>query len=106
MPTRAEALAILDGAPPRYRAAIAPGLTGLRVGEVLGMAPDRVNLERRQVTVDQQLQRVGGGLVLTTPKAAKVRTITVPASSPSSSAGTSGTTRVMGCCSAGGAARR
>jgi integrase len=78
VPTRAEALAILEGAPPRYRAAVALGLAGLRVGEVLGMGADRLDLDRRRVTVDRQLQRVGGELVLTTPKAEKVRTITVP----------------------------
>jgi integrase len=50
----------------------------LRVGEVLGMSVDRLALERRQVTIDQQLQRVGGEMVLTTPKAEKVRTIVVP----------------------------
>jgi integrase len=37
-----------------------------------------VELERRQVTVDRQMQRYGGELVLTTPKAEKVRTIMVP----------------------------
>jgi integrase len=78
VPTRAEALAILNGAPAPYRAAIALGIAGLRVGEVLGMAADRIDLESRQVTVDQQLQRIGGELVLTSPKAEKSRTITVP----------------------------
>lgn len=78
VPTRAEALAILEGAPSAYRAAIALGLAGLRVGEVLGMTADRVMLENRTVTVDRQLQRVGGQLQLTTPKAEKSRTIIVP----------------------------
>jgi integrase len=78
VPTRAEALAILEGAPGRYRAAIALGLAGLRVGEVLGMSADRLELDRRIVTVDRQLQRVDGELILTTPKAEKVRTIVVP----------------------------
>jgi integrase len=78
VPTRAEALALLEGAPPRYRAAIALGLAGLRVGEVLGMAADRIALDTRSITVDQQVQRVGGVLELTTPKAEKTRVITVP----------------------------
>jgi integrase len=78
VPTRAEALAILEGAPLAYRAAIALGIAGLRVGEVLGMAADRLELEQRMVTVDQQLQRIDGGLVLTAPKAEKVRSIKVP----------------------------
>lgn len=78
VPTRVEALAILEGAPRPYRAAIALGLAGLRVGEVLGMAADRIELDTRTVIVDQQLQRVGRELVLTSPKAEKARTITVP----------------------------
>jgi integrase len=78
VPTRAEALAILGGAPASYRAAVALGLAGLRVGEVLGLSADRIELDRRLVTVDRQLQRIGGELVLTTPKAEKVRTIVVP----------------------------
>jgi len=49
------------------------------VGEVLGMSADRLELDRRLVTVDRQLQRIGNELVLTTPKAEKARTIVVPA---------------------------
>lgn len=79
VPTRDEAVAILEGAPRQYRAAIALGLAGLRVGEVLGMTADQLELDRRLVTVDRQLQRVGGELVVTTPKAEKVRTIVAPA---------------------------
>lgn len=78
VPTRAEALAILAGAPGPFRAAIALGLAGLRVGEVFGMTVDRLDLEHRQATVDRQTQRHGGRNTLTTPKAEKVRTITVP----------------------------
>lgn len=78
VPTREEATAILAGAPTSYRAAIALGVTGLRVGEVLGMSADRIDPERRLVTVDRQLQRIDGALVLTTPKAEKTRTIKVP----------------------------
>ena len=78
VPTRAEALAVLAGAPARYRAAIALGLAGLRVGEVLGMSVAKIELETRRVTVDQQVQRMNGETSLTTPKAEKVRTITVP----------------------------
>jgi integrase len=78
VPTRAEALAVLEGAPGPYRAAIALGIAGLRVGEVLGMSANRLDLERRLVTVDRQMQRVGGEVVLTSPKAEKTRTIVVP----------------------------
>ena len=78
VPTRDEAVAILEAAPRQYRAAIALGIAGLRVGEVLGMSVDQLELDRRLVTVDRQLQRVGGELVVTTPKAEKVRTIVAP----------------------------
>lgn len=78
VPTRSEALAILEGSPAQYRAAIALGLAGLRIGEVLGMSADRLALDKRTVTIDRQLQRVGGQMVLTTPKAEKGRTIVVP----------------------------
>jgi integrase len=78
VPTRTEALAILANAPSQFRAAIALGLAGLRVGEVLGMTADRLDLEKRRVTVDRQMQRIGNESRLTTPKAEKVRTVTVP----------------------------
>jgi integrase len=78
VPTRSEVAALLEGAPGPYRAAIALGIAGLRVGEVLGMAADRIDLGTRSVTVDQQLQRVEGELILLTPKAEKARTIIVP----------------------------
>jgi integrase len=78
VPTRAEALAILAAIPLRFRAGVALGFAGLRIGEVRGMTADRIALDRRAVTVDRQTQRIGNEFVLTTPKAEKVRTITVP----------------------------
>jgi integrase len=79
VPTRAEALAILAGTPAAFRAGVALGLTGLRVGEVLGMTADRIDLATRRVTIDRQALRGPGGVAgWTTPKAEKVRTITVP----------------------------
>src|SRR5215207_9621598 len=60
VPTRAEALAILNGTPGSFRAAVALGLAGLRVGEVLGLTADRVAIDARQVTVDRQMQRYSG----------------------------------------------
>lgn len=78
VPTRAEALAILAGTPATFRAGVALGLAGLRIGEVLGMTADRLELEHRRVTIDRQMQRYRGESKLTTPKAEKVRTITVP----------------------------
>jgi len=79
VPTRVEAVAILKGTPTSFRAAVALGLAGLRVGEVLGLTADRIVIDHRRVTVDRQMQRYGGRAVLTTPKSEKVRTITVPA---------------------------
>lgn len=79
VPTRAEALAILTHAPAPYRAAVALGLAGLRIGEVLGMTAECVDLAQRQVTVQRQAQPLAGqGMTITTPKAERVRTITVP----------------------------
>lgn len=42
------------------------------------MGADRLELEHRRVTVNRQLQRVDGKMVLTSPKAEKARTIVVP----------------------------
>lgn len=78
VPTREEAAAILDGAPAPFRAAVALGIAGLRVGEVLGLSADRLELDQRRVTIDRQAQRVGGAMIMTTPKAEKVRVIIVP----------------------------
>jgi integrase len=78
LPTRAAALAILDATPRPFRAATALGLAGLRIGEVLGMSADRLQLEHRKVTVDRQLQRIARENVLTTPKAEKTRVVVVP----------------------------
>ena len=61
-----------------YRAAIALGASGLRVGEVLGLTVDRLDLEHRLVVVDRQLQRIGNKMAFTTPKGEKARTIKVP----------------------------
>jgi integrase len=74
VPTTEEVLAIIEAAPGPYRAAIGLGIAGLRIGEVLGMTVDRVDLDTRQVTVDRQAQR--GELVPT--KNDKARTIGIP----------------------------
>lgn len=78
VPTRAEVLAILDAAPERYRAAIALGAAGLRVGEVLGVQADRIDFGRGELLVDQQLQYVHSRISLKTPKRDKVRTVRLP----------------------------
>jgi integrase len=69
---------VLVSADRRRQSTIALGLAGLRVGEVLGMTADRLKLDDRRVTVDRQMQQYGGRRGLTTPKAEKTRTITVP----------------------------
>jgi len=42
----------ITSAPARFQAAIALGATGLRVGAVLGLTSDRLDLAERLVTVD------------------------------------------------------
>lgn len=42
------------------------------------MSKEGLELEKRTVTVDQQMQRIGNELVLTTPKSEKTRRIVVP----------------------------
>jgi integrase len=78
VPTRAEALAILAAAEGGMRAAVALGLAGLRIGEVLGMTAEAIDLGARTVSVHQQAQSLPGGVALTTPKAEKCRTIRAP----------------------------
>jgi len=78
VPTRDEVMSIWQAAPPRFRAAIALGATGLRIGEVMGMTADRLDLDQRLVTIDRQLQLIGGEMVFTTPKSEKRRSIRVP----------------------------
>jgi integrase len=83
VPTRAEVLRILDGAPPRFRAALALGVTGLRIGEVMAVSADRLDMEQRRLVIDRQLQRVkrSPGVwenIFTLPKGEKKRTITLP----------------------------
>ncbi len=79
VPSRAEVTAIWNAAPGPYRAAIALGACGLRIGEVLGLTADRIDLESRLVTIDRQLQRFEGRVDFTRPKGEKARTIGVPA---------------------------
>ena len=73
--------ALATAMPPRYRGLVLAGAgTGLRPGELFGLALDRVDFLRRAVRVDQQLVRVRGrgvGLApLKTP--ASYRTLPLP----------------------------
>ena len=64
--------------PPRFRAAIALGITPYRVGEVLAVTSDRLDLDRRRLLIDRQLQRIGNEVRFTSPKREKVRTVALP----------------------------
>ena len=74
-------LALAHTVPARYRALVmfAAG-TGARQGECFGVTRDRLDMLRRTVRIDRQLQSVArGGVVLCPPKtAASVRTIPLP----------------------------
>lgn len=79
VPTRSDVLAILQATPPAWRAVVALGMAGLRIGETLGMRVDRLALDDCRVTIDvQAVDRPGKGTLLTTTKTEKSRTITVP----------------------------
>lgn len=78
VPSTEEVLAILAGAPPQWRAAIALGSTGLRRGEMLGLAVDRIDIDTRTIIIDRQLARLANRPLLKLPKRGKVRTIEVP----------------------------
>ena len=78
VPTRAEVLTILHATPDRYRASVALGIAGLRVSEMLAVTADRLDLERRELLVDRQLQRFNGRIQFTGPKREKMRTIELP----------------------------
>lgn len=80
VPTRTETYTILTHTPRTWRAGVALGSAGLRIGEVLGLAADRVDLDTRTVVIDRQATELRGrGAVLTTPKEEKTRTIKIPA---------------------------
>lgn len=78
VPTRDEVVTIIAAAPARYRAAVALGACGLRVGEVLGATVDRIDLEAGTLLVDRQLQRVGSTFTMPPPKREKKRQISLP----------------------------
>ena len=66
----------------RLYALVAVALTiGLRRGEALGLRWSDVDLDSGSVTVRPTLSRVGNGLITTTPKSGKSRTVPLPAPS-------------------------
>lgn len=73
--------ALIDAMPDRYRVAVVlAATTGLRQGEILGLAVDRIDFLRRQVRVDRQLVTIQGQEpFLAPPKTeASVRTVPLP----------------------------
>ena len=45
---------------------------------MLAVSADRLDLDRRRLLVDRQLQRIGNQLVFTSPKREKIRTLVLP----------------------------
>jgi integrase len=79
--TADQVLAQSDAMPIHYRALVVVGAaTGLRPGELFGLALDRIDFLRRHVRVDQQLVRVRGQGVALAPlkTAASYRTVPLP----------------------------
>jgi integrase len=74
--------ALAGAMPERYRAAVLTGAgTGLRPGELFGLALDRIDFLRRTLQVDQQLVRVRGEGVALVPDlktATSYRTVPLP----------------------------
>lgn len=78
--TSAHVHALAGAVPARYRNLVLAGAgTGLRPGELFGLALDRVDFLRRTLRVDQQLVRVPGGVALAPLKTkASYRTLPLP----------------------------
>lgn len=76
--SRDSVLALVEASPDHYRAIIVVTAgTGLRQGEVFGLAPDRVDFLRRQLVVDAQLVLLPGAPPYVAPPktAASYRTV-------------------------------
>lgn len=73
VPTRSEALSILEHTPERFRFGSHLAANGCRVGEVLGFTESQLDLRTGSVVIDRQLLRVGNRMVFGPPKRGKVR---------------------------------
>jgi integrase len=73
--------ALAEAIGPSYRALVLTGAyVGLRWGELVGLAVDRVDLLRRSIRVERQLVEVGGRVHFGPPKTkAGIRTVSMPA---------------------------
>lgn len=71
---------IADAIAPRYRALVLlAAFSGLRLGELLGLAGRHVDLLHREIRVERQYQEIGGNPVYSAPKTrAGVRTVAIP----------------------------
>ena len=78
VPTSTEVRRLIASAPPPFRAFVALGACGLRIGEVAGVTLDRLDLEAGRLVVDRQLQRQDGQTVFETLKTEEPRTIDLP----------------------------
>jgi integrase len=79
--TTDQVLALAESVPQGYRALVVPGAcTGLRPGELFGLAIDRVDFLRRVLKVDQQLvpSRAGGVRLSALKTPASYRTVRMP----------------------------
>jgi integrase len=72
---------LVGACPSHYRPMVlTAAYTGLRWGELAGLALDRVDLLRRTIRIDRQLIEVGGGLTFGPPKTrSATRTLSLPA---------------------------
>ena len=77
-----ELATLAEAHPPFYRPMVlTAGYVGLRWGELVGLALDRVDLLRRTIRVERQLVEVGGAVTFGPPKTkAGTRTVTIPVS--------------------------
>ncbi len=72
-------LAVVAALPDRYAAvALVAAGCGLRQGEVLGLAPEAIDLEGDRLAVVQQIKLVQSRLVLAPPKRGKTREVPLP----------------------------
>jgi integrase len=79
VPTTDQVLALKLNLPERFRVVVdVISTTGLRVGEMLGLSNDRVDVGQRAVVVDRQRDATGTELFAPPKTAASVRTIPVP----------------------------
>lgn len=76
-----ELVTLAEAHPPFYRPMVlTAGYVGLRWGEIVGLALDRVDLLRRTIRVERQLVEVGGAVTFGPPKTkAGTRTVSIPA---------------------------